>query len=317
LAKRFAIVNQKGGVGKTTSAINLGAYMADLGCKVLLVDLDPQANATSGFGLTGTARRCVYEVLLGNASLASVTVKTGQDGLDIIPSCKDLAGAEVELVSQLAREARLQRGLDKGDGNYDVVLIDCPPSLGLLTINALSAASDVLVPVQCEYLALEGLSQLVQTLELVRRNLNPELTLFGLILTMFDPRTNLSAQVVEEVREHFPQTFDTVIPRSVRLSEAPSHGRTILQYDPNSKGAKAYSKLARELLTRLGVELPPVEEPPPRKAPSTVAKKAATTPRKTAPAPRKAATGPNGRGKTTVSAAGAKRAPRKPQPARR
>lgn len=287
MAKRFAIVNQKGGVGKTTSAINLGAYMAELGSKVLLVDLDPQANATSGFGIAGTVRRCVYEVLLGNAALSTVTVKTQHAGLDIIPSCKDLAGAEVELVSQLARESRLQKALDSGDEKYDIVLIDCPPSLGLLTINALNAASDVLVPVQCEYLALEGLSQLVQTLELVRRNLNPNLNLFGLILTMFDPRTNLSAQVVEEVREHFPQTFETVIPRSVRLSEAPSHGRTILQYDPNSKGAKAYGKLARELLIRLGVELPPVAEPA-RKARATA----------------------NGRGKTTVSAGGAKRASR-------
>ncbi|HEX5939841.1 MAG TPA: ParA family protein [Dehalococcoidia bacterium] len=325
MAKRFAIVNQKGGVGKTTSAINLGAYLAELDQKVLLVDLDPQANATSGFGIAGTVRRCVYEVLLGNASVASVTVKTAQAGLDIIPSCKDLAGAEVELVSQLAREARLQKALDSSDPNYDIILIDCPPSLGLLTINALNAASDVLVPVQCEYLALEGLSQLVQTLELVRRNLNPDLNLFGLILTMFDPRTNLSAQVVDEVREHFPQTFNTVIPRSVRLSEAPSHGQTILQYDSNSKGARAYNKLARELLGRLGIEVPALEEPVRRRRKESPAKarpeptlktRAATDGRgkTTRKASRVAA---NGRGKAAVGAAGAKRASRTSQPARR
>ncbi|HET9200936.1 MAG TPA: ParA family protein [Dehalococcoidia bacterium] len=347
MAKRFAIVNQKGGVGKTTSATNLGAYLAELDCKVLLVDLDPQANATSAFGIAGTVRRCVYEVLLGNASLSSVIVKSAHDGLDIIPSCKDLAGAEVELVSALARESRLQKALDNGDGKYDLVLIDCPPSLGLLTINALNAASDVLVPVQCEYLALEGLSQLVQTLDLVRRNLNPELNLFGLILTMFDPRTNLSAEVVEEVRDHFPQTFNTVIPRSVRLSEAPSHGQTILQYDANSKGARAYNKLARELLGRLGIDVPPLEEPVPRKRKEAVRKKAQQRPVKARQEPRRASVSAdgrgkptrkttqatangrgkttrkasrvaaNGRGKTAVSAAGAKRASRTSQPARR
>ncbi|MPZ22434.1 MAG: AAA family ATPase [Dehalococcoidia bacterium] len=260
MAKRFAVVNQKGGVGKTTSAVNLGAYMAEAGRRVLLVDLDPQANATSAFGLSGTVRRCVYEVLLGNASLADVSVKSEQPTLDITPSCSDLAGAEVELVAQMAREFRLQRALDKVDDQYDVILIDCPPSLGLLTINALSGASDVLVPVQCEYLALEGLSQLVQTLELVKRNLNQSLKLTGLILTMFDGRTNLSAQVVTEVRRHFPQTFETVIPRSVRLSEAPSHGKTILGYDPSSRGAKAYQKLAHEVLERIGLPAIPAGE---------------------------------------------------------
>ncbi|MEX2238824.1 MAG: ParA family protein [Dehalococcoidia bacterium] len=259
MAKRFAVVNQKGGVGKTTSAVNLGAYMAAAGRRVLLVDLDPQANATSAFGMSGTVRRCVYELLLGNAKLPDIAVKSSQARLDIIPSCSDLAGAEVELVSQLAREGRLRKALDGGDAKYDITLIDCPPSLGLLTINALNAANDVLVPVQCEYLALEGLGQLIQTLDLVRRNLNPELKLFGLILTMFDARTNLSAQVVQEVRDHFPQAFETVIPRSVRLSEAPSHGKTILEYDPSSKGARAYARLAGELLDRLRGELRPLD----------------------------------------------------------
>jgi chromosome partitioning protein len=218
----------------------------------------------------------------------------------------------------MARESRLQRALDNSDSKYDIVLIDCPPSLGLLTINALNAASDVLVPVQCEYLALEGLSQLVQTLELVRRNLNPDLNLFGLILTMFDPRTNLSAQVVEEVREHFPQTFDVVIPRSVRLSEAPSHGQTILQYDANSKGARAYDKLARELLTRLGMEVPPFVEPrrrqraePAKARPAPARRPRVASDGRGGKAPRKTSrVAANGRGKTAVSAGGARRASR-------
>lgn len=251
MTRRFAVVNQKGGVGKTTSAMNLGAYLAAAGQRVLLVDLDPQANATSGFGLAGTARRCVYGVLLGSTTVAEVIVGTEHEGLDIIPSCNELTGAEVELVPEFARELRLQQALDKGDSEYDIVLIDCPPSLGLLTVNALTAAPDLLVPVQCEYLALEGLSQLMTTLDAVKRILNPDLKVYGLILTMFDARTNLSAQVVEEVRKHFPQAFDTVIPRSVRLSEAPSHGKSILSYEPNSKGGKAYAALAEELLDRV------------------------------------------------------------------
>jgi chromosome partitioning protein len=265
MAKRIAVVNQKGGVGKTTSATNLAAYLATAGQRILLVDLDPQANATSAFGMVGTARRCVYGVLLGSSTVEAVAVHTEHAGLDIIPSCTDLVGAEVELAAQMAREFRLQRALDGGDDDYDLVLIDCPPSLGLLTINALTAATHVLVPVQCEYLALEGLTQVDHTLNLVRRNLNPHISLNGLILTMFDARTNLAAQVVEEVRRHYPQTFQTVIPRSVRLSEAPSHGKTILAYDPSSRGARAYEKLARELLVRLGLPVPEEPEQPQKK----------------------------------------------------
>jgi chromosome partitioning protein len=243
----IAIANQKGGVGKTTTAINLGAELAVLGIKALLIDLDPQANATAGLGLSGRDGPTIYDVILDDGPLADVVIGTAQPGFDLAPSGPDLAGAEVELVPAMAREQRLRRALI-GLAGYEVVIVDCPPSLGLLTVNALTAAQEVLVPVQCEYLALEGLGQLTRTLEAVRRNLNPDLHLGGLLLTMYDSRTNLSQQVVAEVRGHFPQTFETMIPRSVRISEAPSHGLPIGLYAPGSLAAKAYAAFAQELL---------------------------------------------------------------------
>lgn len=253
----IAFANQKGGVGKTTTAINLGACLAARGCAVLIVDLDAQANATSGLGRRAPEGRSSYEVLLGRLAAREAVIEAGERGLWLIPSAPALAGAEVELVPLEGREYLLRRALRDGPGSvharYDYVLVDCPPSLGLLTVNALTAADEVIVPVQCEYLALEGLGQLARTLELVRRRLNPALRLRGLVMTMFDARTNLAAQVVAEVRRHFPQTFRTVIPRSVRLSEAPSHGRSILAYDPASRGARAYLELAGELLERKAV----------------------------------------------------------------
>jgi chromosome partitioning protein len=248
----IALANQKGGVGKTTTAVNLGAGLAARGRRVLIVDLDAQANATSALGVRAPAERTSYEVLLGLIPAADAVVPAGADGLWLLPSSPALAGADVELVPLEGRELFLRRSLRDPEGGigrrFDFVLIDCPPSLGLLTINALCAADEVIVPVQCEYLALEGLGQLARTLERVRRQLNPALRLRGLVMTMFDARTKLAADVVREVRGHFPQTFQTVIPRSVRLSEAPSHGRTILAYDPSSRGARAYRDLAAELI---------------------------------------------------------------------
>jgi chromosome partitioning protein len=242
----IAVANQKGGVGKTTTAINLGAELAAQGVHTLLVDLDPQANATAGLGLSGRDGPTIYDVILDDTPLADVVVATPQSGFDLAPSGPDLAGAEVELVPAMAREQRLLRAL--ADADYEVVIVDCPPSLGLLTVNALTAAHEVLVPVQCEYLALEGLGQLTRTLEAVQRNLNPELHLGGLLLTMYDSRTNLCQQVAAEVRSHFPQTFATIIPRSVRISEAPSHGLPIGLYAPGSPAAKAYADFVRELI---------------------------------------------------------------------
>lgn len=247
----IAMANQKGGVGKTTTAINLGADLASRGVASLLVDLDPQANATAGLGLTKNDGATVYDVLIDETALAEVILTTVQEGLDLAPSGPDLAGAEVELVPAMAREQRLRRALDPVLGRYEAVIVDCPPSLGLLTLNALNAADEVLVPVQCEYLALEGLGQLTGTLEAVRRNLNPRLHLGGLLLTMYDSRTKLCQQVAEEVRNHFPATFKTVIPRSVRLSEAPSHGLPINQYAASSTAAKAYAAFAGEVIERL------------------------------------------------------------------
>jgi len=248
----LALANQKGGVGKTTTAINLGACLAARGRRVLLVDADPQANATAGLGLSASPAGGIYEVLIEEATIDEVTLETMQPDLRLVPASSDLAGAEVELVSAMAREYRLRRALDAARPAYDLAIIDCPPSLSLLTINALSATEQVIVPVQCEYLALEGLGQLIYTLDLVRRNLNQKLHLLGLLLTMFDGRTNLSQQVAQEVRSHFPNTFRAVIPRSVRLSEGPSHGLPICTYDPASRGAKAYEALADEVLSILG-----------------------------------------------------------------
>lgn len=246
----IATVNQKGGVGKTTTSVNLSAFLATFGKKVLLVDFDPQGNASSGLGVDrNKLDQCLYNVIIEGAELKDIIKNTNVQGLDIAPSTSKLAGAEVELVNEENREQRLKAALEKTNGNYDYTIIDCPPSLSLLTINALTAASDVIIPIQCEYYALEGLSQLTNTLDLVRQSLNPTLNIRGIVLTMHDSRTLLSDDVSEEARKHFgDKVFETIVPRNVRLAEAPSFGQPILYYDPTSTGAKAYEKLSRELL---------------------------------------------------------------------
>lgn len=251
MAKIYAIVNQKGGVGKTTSVINLCGYLANSGRRVLMVDMDPQANATSGLGFNKyDMELSTYELMLQEAALEEILITHEEYKIDLLPAHPALAGAEVELVNAIGREYRLQSALDELNGRYDYILIDCPPSLSLLTVNALTAARDgVIIPVQCEYLALEGLTQLHQTIELVQKYLNPELEIRGLIMTMYDSRTNLSRQVVEEVRSYFPgKVFRTIVPRNVRLSEAPSYGQPINAYAPSSPGAIAYKVLAAELI---------------------------------------------------------------------
>ncbi len=252
-ARVVTFVNQKGGVGKTTTAVSLAAALAKRGQRVLLVDLDPQANATSALGIDAADRLGIYDALLDEVPAAQCIVAAPDEGVDVIPASAGLAGAEVELVPVMARERRLANALQGVRKDYDWLLVDCPPSLGLLTINALTAADHVVIPVQCEYMALEGLSRLMDTLDLVRRNLNPPLTILGVVLTMFDSRTRLSQQVVDEVRGHFTQTLETVVPRTVRLSEAPSHGQSIFRYEPGGRAAAAYDALAGELLARLEV----------------------------------------------------------------
>lgn len=257
MTRIYTLVNQKGGVGKTTTAINLGAYLAHFGQRVLVVDLDPQANATSCLGIDKTAIQAgTYEALLGSAA-GPLILMNERLKLAVLPASPGLAGAEVELVEELARETRLQKALVPLDDRYDYILVDCPPSLGLLTINGLVGARDgVIVPVQCEYLALEGLGALTHTIERVRSALFPDLKIRGVVLTMFDPRTNLSTDVVNEVRRHFPgQVFKAIVPRSVRLAEAPSYGLPILVYAPGSNGALAYEGLATELLSGDGVRV--------------------------------------------------------------
>lgn len=248
----IAITNQKGGVGKTTTAVNLGACLASQGKSVLLLDIDPQGNATTGTGLDKKQiKACIYDALINEIPLEKIVCKTNQVNMDVIPATIQLAGAEIELVSTLSREVRLRSVIKLIREKYEYILIDCPPSLGLLTVNALTAADSVLVPIQCEYYALEGLGQLVNTINLVRRHLNSRLKIGGVLLTMFDTRTNLAGQVAEEVKNYFGDiVFKTVIPRNVRLSEAPSYGKTIIDYDPRSKGAEVYKMLAEEVIIK-------------------------------------------------------------------
>ncbi len=250
MAKTIAIVNQKGGVGKTTTCVNLAAALRAAGVRVLVCDFDPQGNATSGFGVDKTAvSPTIYEVLINGADCRRAVVPTPYS--DVIPANKALAGATVEMIGMNSREYLLRNALGSLSAEYDYILIDCPPSLELLTLNGLCAAETVLVPVQCEYYALEGLSDLLSTIRIVKRSLNPSLDLEGVLLTMFDGRTNLSLQVSEEVKRHFPgKVYASVIPRNVRLSEAPSHGKPVMAYDPYSRGAEAYKMLAEELLEK-------------------------------------------------------------------
>jgi chromosome partitioning protein len=250
-ARILAVANQKGGVGKTTTVINLGAYLGALDHRVLLVDVDPQCNTTRGIAVPSPVDATLYDVLVNSAAAEHAIAPTNSPNVSLLAASPDLAGSEVELLDAADRERTLKSALHSISQHFDYVLLDCPPSLGLLTVNALVAANAVIVPVQCEYLALEGVGRLVDTISRIRSNLNPELRIFGLLMTMYDRRTSLSEQVAQEVRRHYPDlTFRTMIPRNVRLSEAPSFGQTIGEYDPHSIGAQAYSSLAQEVSLR-------------------------------------------------------------------
>lgn len=250
MGRIIAIANQKGGVGKTTTSVNLSACLAYLGKKVLLVDIDPQGNASSGVGINkGEVNQCIYDVLIDDVSVLETIQETKVENLYIVPATISLAGAEIELVSTISREVRLKKALLEVKDKYDYIIIDCPPSLGLLTINSLTASDSIIIPVQCEFYALEGLSQLLSTIRLVQKHLNKNLEIDGVLLTMFDARTNLGIQVIEEVKKYFQEkVYKTIIPRNIRLSEAPSHGEPIIIYDPKSRGAEVYLDLAKEVI---------------------------------------------------------------------
>ncbi len=246
----IALTNQKGGVGKSTTAVNVSAYLGHYGFKTLMIDLDPQSNSTSGLGVSpDSERNCIYDILISDVNPEEVILETPYNNLKVIPSSIQLAGAEVELVTRLKREYRLKEAISEIKDSYDFIIIDCPPALGLLTINALTAAGEVIIPIQCEYYALEGLGQLINTIELVKKNLNEDLIIAGVVMTMYDSRTKLSDQVIEEVRKHFSEkVYEAIIPRNVRLSEAPSYGKPIMLYNPECKGALAYKSLTEEVI---------------------------------------------------------------------